>query len=310
MIRVVRRSGSLLLCALVAICVDAQPEEPYCGDEGVWIQTLGSGGEELNDRRGAASYLVWLDARALLLVDPGPGSSLRFDEAGASFADLDAIVFTSLLAHRTADFPSFVAGSLNADRDRPLTVLGPDGDDAYPSTREFIERLIGPAGAYAHLAGYLSFRSPGGYKISARSAPATGQRRWSGFGTKDLSLSAIPVHHGDVPSLAWRAEIAGHSIVFTGNFNNRNDIVAGFAKNVDALVIHLAIPEFARGEVRERFVRPSQIGRIAQRANARMVFLGHRTTRTLGRESASREALAEHYGGPLVFTNELECWGL
>ena len=310
MIRVGRRTGSLLLCAFAAMCAVGQPEEPYCGDEGVWIQTLGSGGEELNDRRAAASYLVWLDARALLLVDPGPGSSLRFDEAGAAFADLDAIVFTSLLAPRTTDFPSFVAGSRNADRVRPLTVLGPDGDDAYPSTREFVERLIGPGGAYAHLAGYLSFTSPGGYKINARSVPSMGQRRWAGFGTKDLRLSAVPVHHGDVPSLAWRAEIAGRSMVFTGNFNNRNDIVAGFAKDVDALVIHLAIPEFARGEVRERFVRPSQIGRIAQRANARMVFLGHRTTRTLGRESASRAALREHYGGPLVFANELECWGL
>ena len=188
--------------------------------------------------------------------------------------------------------------------------MGPDGDDAYPSTREFVERLLGPDGAYAHLAGYLSFRSPGGYKINARNVPATGQRRWAGFGTADLRLSAVPVHHGDVPSLAWRAEIGQQSIVFTGNFNNRNDIVAGFAKDADALVTHLAIPEFARGEVREWFVRPSQIGRIARRANVRMVFLGHRTTRTLGRESASRTALAEHYGGPLVFTNELECWGL
>ena len=145
MSRVASRTGSYFLCALAAICAVAQPQEPYCGEEGVWIQTLGSGGAELNDRRGAASYLVWLDTRALLLVDPGPGSSLRFDEAGANFADLDAIVFTNLLAHRTADFPSFVTGSLNADRVRPLTVLGPDGDDAYPSTRELIERLIGPA---------------------------------------------------------------------------------------------------------------------------------------------------------------------
>ena len=309
MIRTRFHAGLSFLCAFAALALDAQPEEPYCGDEGVWIQTLGSGGEELNDGRGAASYLVWLDERALLLVDPGPGSSLRFDEAGANFADLDAIVFTSLLAPRTADFPGFVAGSFNADRERPLVVLGPDGDDAYPSTRDFVERLIGPGGAYAHLAGYLSFRSPGGYKINPRNVPATGQRRWAAFGTKDLRLSAVPVHHGDVPSLAWRAEIAGRSLVFTGNFNNRNDIVAGFAKDADALVIHLVIPEFARGAVRERFVRPSQIGRIAHRANVGAVFLGHRTTRTLGRESASREVLAAHYGGPLMFTNELECWG-
>ena len=304
------RIGLHLLCAWAAVCTDAQPEEPFCGDEGVWVQTLGSGGEELNDRRSPAGYLVWLDDRALLLVDPGPGSSLRFDEAGADFRDLDAVAFTSLLAPQTADFPGLVVGSRNADRVRPLTVLGPDGNETYPSTREFVERLIGPGGAYPHLAGYLSFRSPGGYKITARDVPSTGQRRWAAFGTKDLRLSAVPVHHGDVPSLAWRVDVGGRSIVFTGNFNNRNDIVAGFAQDADALVTHLVIPDFARGEVRERFVRPSQIGRIAQRANVRMVFLGHRTTRTLGRESGSRAAIAEHYGGPLVFANELECWGL
>ena len=302
--------GTVLFCAFAALGADLLPEEPYCGEEGVWIQMLGSGGEELDDQRSAASYLVWLDTRALLLVDPGPGSSLRFDEAGADFSDLDAIVFTNLLAPRTADLPGFVAGSHNADRVRPLAVLGPDGNDSYPSTQEFIERLIGPEGAYAHLAGYLTFSSPGGYKINVREVPATGQRRWAAFGTRDLRLSAVPVHHGDVPSLAWRAEIAGQSVVFTGNFNNRNDIVARFAKDADALVAHLAIPEFARGAVRERFVRPSQIGRIAQRANVRTVFLGHRTTRTLGRETASRAALTEHYTGPLVFANELECWGL
>ncbi|MDE0224489.1 MAG: MBL fold metallo-hydrolase [Gammaproteobacteria bacterium] len=310
MIGLGHRAAGFLVCVFAAICIDAQPVEPHCGEEGVWIQMLGSGGAELDDRRSAASYLIWLDARAVLLVDPGPGSSLRFDEAGAEFADLDAIVFTNLLAERTADFPGFVAGSFNAERVRPLTVLGPDGDEAYPSTREFVERLIGPGGAYAHLAGYLSFRSPGGYKINTRNVPAMGQRRWAGFGTKNLSLSAVPVHHGDVPSLAWRAEVAGYSLVFTGNFNNRNDIVADFARDADALVIHLAIPEFARGAVRERFVRPSQIGRIASRANVGSVYLGHRTTRTLGRESASRDALTEHYTGPLVFADELECWGL
>ena len=118
------------------------------------------------------------------------------------------------------------------------------------------------------------------------------------------------VHHGDMPSVAWRVEVGGHAIVFTGNFSNRKDVVAGFAKGVDALVIHLAIPEFARGTVRDLYVRPSQIGRIAERADARMVVLGYRTSRTLGRETQSRTALEEYYAGPLVFANELECWGL
>lgn len=282
-------------------------DAPYCGDEGVWIQILGSGGYELDDR-GAASYLVWRDQRAVLLVDPGPGSAVRFGEAGADFADLDAVVFTNVAADRTADFPSFVAGS--DGRTRPLPVFGPDGNDTYPSTRELVERLLGRQGAYPALADYLTFRDPEGYRINVRDVPATGQRRWARFGTDDLNLAAIPVHHGDMPSVAWRVEVGGQAIVFTGNFSNRKDVVAGFAEGVDALVIHLAIPEGARGLVRDRYVRPSQIGRIAQRADARMVVLGYRTSRTLGRETQSRTALEQYYGGPLVFANELECWGL
>lgn len=271
---------------------------------------LGSGGPELDDNRSAASYIVWHDERAILLVDPGPGSSLRFDEAGARFVDLDAIVFTSTQADRTIDFPSFIAGSLQTGRAHPLPVLGPDGNESQLSTKELVERLIGPEGAYSDLSEYLTFGNPDGYKITTRNVPATGQRRWSRFGSKDLKLSSVPVNQNDIPSIAWRAEIAGLSIVFTGNFNNEKDVIAEFAKDVDALVVHFAIPENARGKVRRRHVVPSQIGRIAARANARMLILGYRTSRTLGRESANRKVIDEHYAGPIVFANELECWGL
>jgi ribonuclease BN (tRNA processing enzyme) len=303
-------TGLLASAAMLTTADGSATEAPYCGEQGVWIQMLGSGGPELDDNRSAASYLVWLDERAILLVDPGPGSSLRFDEAGARFIDLDAVVFTSTQVDRTVDFPSFIAGSEQAGRTRPLPVLGPDGNASQLSTKELVERLIGPEGAYSILSKYLTFRNPGSYKITVRNIPAAGQRRWSKFGSKDLKLSSVPVHQSDIPSIAWRAEIAGLSIVFTGNFNNQKDVIAHFAKDVDALVVHFAIPENARGKARERHVVPSQIGRIAARANARMVILGYRTSRTLGRESTNRKVLDEHYAGPIVFANELECWGL
>ena len=47
----------------------------YCGKEGVWLQILGSGGAELDDRRSSAAYVVWLDGVARLLIDAGPGTS-------------------------------------------------------------------------------------------------------------------------------------------------------------------------------------------------------------------------------------------
>ena len=309
-IRLNRRIGRGLASGAIAFGAMASAQDvPYCGDEGVWFQILGSGGAEITDQRGAASYLVWIDENARLLVDPGPGTALRFDEAGADFADLDAVVFTRLAAQTTSDLPALLEGSIGGDRDRLLPLFGPAVDDV-DATTAFVTRMVGASGLYPELADFLTFRSRGGFKVSVRDVPATGNRRWSQYGTSNISLAAIPVHHGDVPALAWRVEIRDFAIVFAGSFSNQKDVVARFAKGADALIAHHAIPEDARGSVRELHATPSQLGRVAAQADVRMLVLGHRTTRTTGRESASRAAIEAHYEGPLVFANELECWGL
>lgn len=303
-------ASALMLLAVFSSSAVAVPADNFCGDEGVWIQILGAGGPELNDRQGGASYLVWQDNAARLLVDTAPGSSVQFDKSGAKFADLDAIALTHLHADHTADLPAFIKGSYFAERNRPLKVLGPTAGGPFPATSTFVDRLIGPQGAYPYLADFLTHKSSGGYKLTAVDVPANGNRRWARFGSNNLKLTAIPVNHGPVPAVAWRAEIGGHSIVFTGDFNNQKNQVAKFAKDADALVIHHAIPETARGVARELHVTPSQIGRIAAQANPRMVILGHRMQRTRGFESLSRGQIEENYTGPLIFANDMECWGL
>ncbi len=299
-----------LTLSVIANSTWAASEGPYCGTQGVWLQILGGGGPELDDGQAGASYLVWLDNHARLLVDTAPGSAANFDLAGADFADLDAIAFTHLHADHTSDFPAYVKGSYFAERDRPLTVLGPNGNDDFPDTETFVERMIGREGAYPYLADILTYRSEAGYKINARNVPATGQRRWSKFGTQHLRLSAMPVHHGNVPAVAWRVEVGGQIIVFTGDFNNQKNVVARFAENADALVVTHAIPEHTRGAARDLHATPSQLGSVARQAKARILILGHRMNRTRGRETQSREAIEKHYDGALIFANDMECWGL
>jgi ribonuclease BN (tRNA processing enzyme) len=298
------------LALLAAIGTADAADAPFCGDEGVWVQILGAGGPELNDGQAGPSYLVWLDNHARLLVDAAPGSSAAFDRAGARFEDLDAIAFTHLHADHSADFPAFIKGSYFTERDRPLTVLGPSGEGVFPDTATFVERMIGKDGAYPYLADFLTYRSSGGYKVNARNVPATGQRRWSRFGTQHIRLSAIPVHHDIVPAVAWRVEVGDRVVVFTGDFSNQKNVVPAFAKDADALVVSHAIPETARGAARELHAIPSQLGQIAAQANARMLILGHRMNRTRGRETQSREAIDKHYTGSVIFANDMECWGL
>ena len=300
--------ASLMLWS--ASAANAQSDAPMCGDEGVWIQILGAGGPELDDDQAGPSYLLWIDNRARLLVDPAPGSALRFDEAGADFTDLDAIVLSHLHVAHTGDLPAFVEGSLNSGRERPLPLFGPSGSDEVPDTETFVSRLIGPLGAYSHLADFLTYRSSGGYRLNPRNVPATGRRRWARFGNERFRLAAIPVQHGSVPALAWRADMDGQVVVFGGDFSNAKDVLAEFAGEADALVVSHAIPDSARGEARERYALPSQIGRVAATAGVRMLILGHRTNRTRGLESQSRAAIEAHYDQPLLFANDLECWGL
>ena len=285
-------------------------EAPFCGDTGVWVQILGAGGPELDDRQGSASYLVWIDNKARLLVDTGAGSSVSFDRSHANFEDLDAIVFTHLHVDHTVDFPSYIKGSYFAERDRPLPIFGPSGNEIMPSTKEFVGKLIGPDGAYRYLSDFLTFKSSGGYKVTAKNVQASGRRRWSRFGTENFRLSAIPVHHGIIPAVAWRVDTKDYSIVFTGDFSNEKDTVRKFAKDVDMLVVHHAIPEGTRGAARSLHVTPTEIGRVAGGAGAKTIVVSHRMNRTRGRESASRAAIEENFHGSILFANDMECWGL
>ena len=302
------------LAALCVICCSAAHAEGgnsnQCGDEGVWVQILGAGAGELNNDQAGPSYLIWSDDRAVLMVNTGSGAAAQFAKSGAKISDLDAIAYNDISPARSAALPFFIDASAGEGRDRPLTVLGPTGNEGYPSAKTFVERLIGPSGAFDSLSDFLTYKSRGGYKISVREVPSTGQRRWARYGSQNFRLSAIPVSNGAVPSVAWRVEIGDYAVVFSGSFSNEKDVVAKFAEGADALVVPHAVHEGVRGGLKDRYVLPSKIGEIATRAEARMLILGHRSNRTRGRETQSTEAIREHFGGPLIFANDLECWGL
>ena len=301
---------TLLFATAILLTTSAQAEQ-MCGEEGVWVQILGAGGPELDDGQGGPSYIVWDNNKARVLIDAGPGSSVAFDQAGAKFEDLAAVAFTNLHADNTADFPAFIKGSSFLERTEPLIVFGPDSNNAdYPGTETFIERLIGPTGAYSYLQDFLTHKSRGGYRVRARNVPSIGKRRWSQFRNEELKLSAIPVNHGPVPALAWRVDIGERSVVVTGDFNNLKNVMREFAKGADALIATHAIAENARGTAREMYALPSQLGNIAAQAEARMLILSHRMNRTRGRESQTRGHIEQRYDGYLLFANDMECWGL
>ncbi len=309
-------STAILLASVLALPAQAdevirgKDRTPYCGDEGVWLQILGAGGAELDDGETTASYAVFLDNAARIVVDPAPGAAGLFDRSGGRVNDLDAIVLSHTGAERAADLPAFLLGSMLAGRNRLLPVLGPAGDSEHVGTTALLERLVGPAGAFPALATTLPANAVGRFRASAREIAASGQRRWSDFSSPNLRLEAVPAHHGEVPALIWAVTIGGKRIVFAGDTSNLRNNLTAFAKDADALVIHHSIPENTRGTLTEFHMAPGQIGQIAADAGVRMVILGHRMNRTRGRETLTTQAIEAHYQGSLIFANDLECWGL
>jgi ribonuclease BN (tRNA processing enzyme) len=279
-----------------------------CTAQGVQVQVLGSGGPELEDKRASSSYLVWKDGRPRILIDSGGGSALRFGQAGAHVAQLDAVLFTHLHIDHSADFPALIKSSYFEERELPLPVYGPPGNESFPSTTEFVADLFdGKRGAYRYLADFLAGKD-GGYSLQAHDVALTAHEIRTVVSAHDLLLDATQVIHGGVPAIAWRISIGGRIIVFSGDTNGDNGNLERLAKGADLFVAHNAVPEGETGAARQLHMPPSVIGRIAKTAGVGRVVLSHRMLRTLGRESETRTVIARVYPGPVAFAEDLDCF--
>jgi ribonuclease BN (tRNA processing enzyme) len=284
-------------------CADAQT----CGGQGIAVQVLGSGGPELQDKRASSSYLVWQDRLARVLVDSGGGSALRFGESGAQMSQLDVILFTHFHIDHSADFPSLIFSSWFEGRNRQLPVYGPAGNSEFPSAVDFVHALFNSQnGIYRYFSVVLIPQEEGGYELQPHNV--IGDPSSVAFRGEHLSAYAARVIHGSVPALAWRVEIGGKSIVFSGDTNGEGADLVRLAKDADLFIAHNAVPEGAAGIERQLHMPPSVIGQIAQEAHAKRLVLSHRMLRTLGKEEQTQSEITKNFSGPVVFANDLDCF--
>lgn len=299
----------LLLFAIFLIGCLSLPsaDAQTCEYHGVAVQVLGSGGPELQDKRASSSYLVWEDGRARVLVDAGGGSALRFGQSGAQMSQLDVILFTHFHVDHSADFPTLVFSSWFEDRSRPLPVYGPEGNGFMPSTTEFVADFFADKrGVYRYLSELVTPGEESSYKlephnVAGSAAPA------AVFRNPDLAVSSVRVIHGGFPALAWRIEVGGKVIVFSGDTNGEGGLTQ-LAANADLFVAHNAVPEGATGLERRLHMPPSVIGQIAGDAHVRDLVLSHRMLRTLGKEDQTLSEIRKRYAGPVKFANDLDCF--
>lgn len=279
-----------------------------CGAEGIWVQILGSGGPEIDDGRASSAYLIWKHGKARILIDMGGGSMLRYEQSGAQFVDLDLILLTHLHVDHSADLPYLIKGSFFTERDRDLPVYGPKGNQLMPSTTEFVHDLFGSKGAFRYLSDFLD--GSAAYRLIAHDINAKDKQVRKVVLGQDYLVSAVSVHHGPIPAVAYRIDLAGYSVVFSGDMNNDYHTLVGLAAGADLLVAHHAIAEQADTIARNLHMPPSVIGEIAAKAAVKQLILSHRMRRTLGHEKESLRLIRRNYQGPVYFAEDLQCFAV
>ena len=279
-----------------------------CGASGLAVQVLGSGGPESQDKRASTSYLIWQDGKARIILDAGGGSALRFGESGAQMSQPDVFLFSHFHIDHSSDFPALVFSSWFEDRTRPLPVYGPAGNEFMPSTTEFVHDMFSdPHGAFRYLSELVEPGTGGSYQLQPHNVVA-GSAPSLVFRNDTMTLYAVHVIHGGVPALAWRVEMGGKRIVFSGDTNGEGTGLTQLAMNADVLVAHNAVPEGATGVERHLHMPPSVIGTTAANAHVKELVLSHRMLRTLGKEAETETEIRKRYAGPVLWANDLDCF--
>ena len=280
-----------------------------CQSKRIKLQMLGTRGPEFLDGQASTSYLIWLDNKARVIIDMGPGSLQRFEQSKANFDDIDLVLFSHFHVDHSADFPAYIKAAFFTPRTKDLSVIGPTGTKYVASAKQFVERAIGSKGGlYPYLGDFADANTTSAYKLKTQNI------EWS---DSDLSIKTIyknqgitvktaPTHHGPFPSLGYRVELAGCAISFTGDMSGRLGAMPNLAQNSDILVAHNAIPEDATGVPARLHMTPSYIGSMAKQANVKHLLLTHLMKRSLSVKKQTLRLIRKKYTGRITFPGDLD----
>lgn len=262
------------------------------------IQVLGSGGPEVAER-ASASYLIKKDGKALVIIDFGGGAFLRFAQAKAELDALKLVLFTHLHIDHVVDLPALMKAGYFSDRTKPLPLIGPSGNDYFPGFNEYLHLQFGPKGAYRYMSDILSTQSE-----SFSIKPYEVQDKKS-YHFDDIRIIAMPVHHGIVPAIAYRVEIEGKIIVFSGDTTAQSKNLEELSKGADILIAHHAVSVEACIGARMLHMTPQRISEIASISKPKLLLLSHRMNRTLGLEEKSTRLIQKEYQGKIIWAKDL-----
>jgi ribonuclease BN (tRNA processing enzyme) len=281
-----------------------------CDASSVAVQILGSGGPRINQWRASSSYLLWLNGRARLLIDIGGGAHQRFGQSQAKLEDLWMVGISHLHPDHVSDLPAFLWLSHEV-RKEPLKIVGPTGNDAAPDLASFLSRLFDErSGAFPVLGSALGGggvrpdtgrATPGGVRLDVGVIDATTAIPSAVFQRDGTTVMAQRIPHGNMPTLAYRAQIGTVSVVFSSDQNGTDPNFVAFAKGANVLIMHLAVAPGANSPLH---ATPEVVGRIAQEAGVGQLIVSHFGLFNL---DAAMAEVRKFYSGPIVIGADMQC---
>ena len=297
----VRRLTPLLLAFALA-CSNAFAQG--CAGNAVAVQVLGSGGPFVNPDRASSSYLLWIESQARVLVDMGGGAFLRFGQSRARLGDLFVVGISHLHPDHVSDLPALLWLS-HLTRKEPLPIVGPSGNDAAPAFPTFLGRLFDEkAGAFQVLAPVLGAplgNTGGGVRLDVGVVDASKAEPSTVFDRQGITMTARGIPHGNIPTLAYRVQARGASIVFSSDQAGTDPGFVEFARGADVLVMHLAI---GAGAVNPLHASPAVVGRLAQEARVGRLIVSHLGAFDI---DAAVAEVKKSYAGPVTVGADLQC---
>lgn len=288
----------------------ADPAPADC-QTGISLQLLGSGGPISDDKRASSGAVIWIDGKARLLIDAGGGTFLRYGQSGAKLEDLDFIGISHFHTDHVTDLPAILKGAYFTTNTHDLKLVGPTGDANFPSMTAFFQREFGKSGAaFQYLSGLAD--ASDGLKLAVHPSDVDvkaprGVVVWKGDG---VTVSALGIPHGDVPTLAYRIETPRGVIVLSADQNGSRKEFVDFARGADILMMPAAIDDDADAASKFLHAPPTVVGRIAAEINPGMLVLDHFMGRSLKDQKTNVAIIRRYFKGPVYAARDLSCFPL
>jgi len=213
---------------------------------------------------------------------------------------IDVVLLTHTHIDHTGGLAPFVMAAYMQGRTTPLRISGPAGRDIHPGCIRFVDLLFGPRGAWSYMHTF------DGFGIDPIELPSDPRGETPTLVLEDgaLRIQSVAVPHGMMPSVAYRIDYAGASVVFSGDIQRLHHAFIALASGCDVLVHDQAVPE-RQVPHSHLHTKPSETAQVAREAGCRTLVLSHFMPEIDAELDGAVRTVEEHFPGRVVVAHDL-----